>query len=163
MPYPSRPPPQAVWHLEGHGDPFLPQREAAGRRIFSLWDAFCSQEGKPRPKERIGACRGPPGRPLPFQSCFCSANCGSLTANIAEMPGAPQSWAGMTESLERNPVVGAEPAPPMLHHGPCSGFREPGSLCPGPPRVDLFLPNLEVASVVPTSQMARPRPTGLCC
>ena len=99
----------------------------------------------------------------PFTAAFVQPNWGSLTANTAEMPGAPQNWAGTTASLERSPVVGAELAPPMLRHGPCGGFKELGSLCPGPPRVDLFLPNLEVASVVPTSQMARPRPAGQRC
>lgn len=41
---PERPHPEAVEHLGGHGDPFLPQGEAVGS-ASSLWDTFCSQEG----------------------------------------------------------------------------------------------------------------------
>ena len=85
----------AVIHLEFysasvmrtvHAQVLLPQGEAARRYVFSLWCAFCIREGvalliaqvketealliaqleKLRSKKQVGACQGPPGRPLPL-------------------------------------------------------------------------------------------------
>lgn len=177
-PRPNRPPPTKLRHpsptslLLGCGAPWGPwvplpaPRRGCGRFVFSLCGAFLQvgrsglAYGPVRETEAKGAnwCLSGPTRKASTPSL--QPNWGLLTASTAELPRS------LLELGRDDSIPGKEPRGPRLAGTAPGLVTAPdgseglGGLCPRPPRVDLFCLTFKMSSVVPTSQMARPRPVG---
>lgn len=164
-PLPRQPPPRLWGTLGAVGTPSCPKVRLWEVRLLSLQCLL--QVGKSglaygpvRETEAKGAswCLSGPTRKASTPSL--QPNWGLLTASTAQLPRSLLEL-GRDGSIPRKEPRGPRPTgtAPGSVTAP-DGSEGLGSLCPRPPCVDLFCLTFKMSSVVPTSQMARPRPVG---